>query len=505
MMLRNSLKSAQPSSEVLESLFPVLRILGLLQACFGTLMFISVALGFFYKQPTSAWIFLGCGTASIILGLGASYFLRRHRRELTPRDGVLLVTLTWLWLPLISCIPLFITLYAIGRPLDFSHAYFEAVSGLTTTGNTVLTDLDALPIALSFWRNLMQWLGGLGVIILAVAILPMMGTGAMQLLRVEMAGPLKDSKLTPRISSTAKGLWSIYVIFSVLCALAYWLAGMEPLDAIMYMFSTISLGGLTPHDNSLAYFNSPIIELIAVIFMFIGSVSFALYFIVYRNRSFNALWKNPEAKATFATLIIFSYVSSFLLWIKTDYTFIESLRYGIFQTMSIATTTAYTTVDFSNWPAFIPVMLILLSAVTTGAGSTGGGIKMIRMLILSKQVEYEVKRMIHPRAIRPVTIANQIIEQPVVFSVLAFMMVYGATIIFLSMILILTDIDIITAFSAIMASVNCMGIGLGEVGPSGSFAHFNSFQIWTCTFAMLLGRLEMLSFFAILMPSFWKK
>lgn len=504
-MLKNFLKWLLPSSETLESLCPTLRILGSIQAGFGVLMLVPALIGLYSKDYMSTYLFLGCGTVTFLLGVCISYALRHYNRDLTPRDGVLLVPLTWLWLPFISCIPLLITLYYLGKPLGFSHAYFEAVSGLTTTGNTVLTNLDSLPVALHFWRTMIQWIGGLGVIILAVAVLPLLGSGAARLLRVEMAGPLKDTKFTPRISTTAKALWIIYVTFSVFCALAFWLAGMTPLDAIMHMFTTISLGGLTPHDGSLGYFNSPAIEFVALFFMVLCSISFILYFISFTKRSLAKIITSPEARATFFTFLSCGYLAAFLLWLKTDTPFLESLRLGVFHVVSVGTTTGFTTVDFSLWPVFIPVMMLLLSGVATGAGSTGGGIKMIRMIILIKQAQHEIKRIIHPRAVQPLTISGQIIEQPAIFSVLAFMLVYGATIISLSMVLLLTDIDIITAFSAIIASVNCMGVGLGEVGPSGSFAHFDSFQIWTCTFAMLLGRLEMLSFLALLMPSFWKK
>ena len=504
-MLKNFLKWLLPSSDTLESLYPTLRILGFIQAGFGMFMFIPALIGLISGDINSTYIFASCAAITCLPGLGIGYALRRYNRDLTPRDGVLLVPITWLWLPFISCIPLLITLFYIGRPISFSQAYFEAVSGLTTTGNTVLTNLNSLPVALHFWRTMMQWIGGLGIIILAVAILPLIGSGAARLLRVEMAGPFKDKKLTPRVSTTAKALWIIYLAFSVLCAWAFWLTGMEPLDAIMHMFATISLGGLTPHDGSLVYFNNPAIELVATFFMLLASISFILYFTAYNKRSFSQIITNPEAKATFLTLLSCGYLAALLLWIKTGIPITEALRLGFFHVVSIGTTTGLTTVDFSAWPVFIPVMMLLLSGFSTGAGSTGGGIKMIRMLILIKQTQHELKRIVHPRAVQPLTISGQIVEQSAIFSVLAFMLVYGATIVILSMALLLTDIDVVTAFSAIIASVNCMGVGLGEVGPSGSFTHFNNFQIWTCTLAMLLGRLEMLSFFALLMPSFWKK
>ena len=504
-MWKNSSKWARPSSDTWQSLFPVLRVLGIVQACFGGLMLIPALVGWLYGQMMPAHIFAGCALLTIVTGVAMWLCFRRYQRDLMPRDGVLLVPLTWTWLPLFAGLPFLAILYYVDRPIDFSHAYFEAVSALTTTGNSVLTKLDSLPIALNFWRTFLQWIGGLGVIILAVAVLPLLGVGATQLLRVEMAGPIKDAKLTPRISTTAKGLWGIYVLFSVLCTLAYWAAGMEPMDAVMHMFGTVSLGGLTPHDGSLGYFNSPLIELIALCFMVLGSISFTLYFVCFRRRSVFRIWKDPEARATLTALFGCGLFVSLLLWVKGTYPFMEALRLGMFNVISIATTTGYSSADYLQWPVFIPVFMLMLSGIVTGAGSTGGGIKMIRMLILIKQTQREIRRMVHPRAVQPVTIDGRVVDDSVIFSVLAFMLVYGVTIISLSMVLLLTDMDMVSAFSAILASVHCMGIGLGEVGPTGSFAHFTNFQIWVCSAAMLLGRLEMLSFLAILMPSFWKK
>lgn len=477
----------------------------MVQAFFGILMLLPALTGWSTRHDGVAYIFFGCAVFTIVTGLCLWLTMRKHQRDLIPRDGVLLVPLTWSWLPLFASFPIMISLYHIGRPIDFSHAYFEAVSGLTTTGSTILTGLDTLPISLNFWRTFLQWLGGLGIIILAVAILPLLGVGATQLFRTEMAGPLKENKLTPRISTTAKALWGIYVLLSVLCALAYWAAGMTFPDAIMHMFSTVSLGGLTSHDKSFAYFNSPLIECIAIIFMLLGSCSFTLYFVCIRRRSLKRLWQDPEARATLTVLLGSGLFASFWLWIKDTYPLMEALRQGMFNVISVATTTGFMSTDYTQWPVFIPVLMLLLSGVATGAGSTGGGVKMIRLLILIKQTQREIRRMVHPRAVQPVTIAGQVISQPVIFAVLAFMLVYGMTVIALSMVLLLTDMDMVSAFSAILASVHCMGVGFGEVGAAGSFGHLSNFQIWICSLAMLLGRLEMLCFLAVLMPSFWRR
>lgn len=506
-MLKHFSKLVPPSSDLWHTLLPAGRVIGLVQVFFGLLMILPAVIGWLTQDASSTRIFAISALATIITGLFLCIGLRHFKRELMPRDGILLVPLTWVWLPLFACIPIAWTLSHIGQPIDFSHAYFEAVSGLTTTGSSVLTHVDDLPIALNFWRTFLQWIGGLGVIILAVAILPLFGVGATQLFKVEMAGPIKDTKLTPRISTTAKVLWGIYVFFSLLCGLAYWLAGMDPLEAIMHMFSTVSLGGLSSHDQSLAYFKSGTIECIAIVFMVLGSCSFPLYFTCIRNRSLKRFWQDPEARSTLILIFGCALFASFWLWVKGTYDGYDAFRKGMFNVISVATTTGFTTADYTSgrWPIFIPVMMLMLSGIATGAGSTGGGIKMIRLLILIKQTKREIRRMIHPRAVQPLTIAKEIIGEPVIFSVLAFMLVYGTVVIFLSMLLLLTDMDIVSAFSAVLASVHCMGVGMGDVGPLSGFAHLSNFQIWICSFAMLLGRLEMLCFLAVLMPSFWRR
>ena len=408
-------------------------------------------------------------------------------------------------LPLFAAIPLLLVMQAIGRPLSFTHAYFEAVSGLTTTGATVLAGLDRLPLSVNMWRTFMQWIGGMGILILAVAVLPLLGVGGSQLFKAEAAGPVKDTKLTPRMTETAKGLWGVYVVFSLACALAFWLGGMAPPDAIMHMFATVSLGGLSPHDASFAYFESPLLESIALVFMLCASCNFALYFIALRKGNWRGFWRDPEMRATMAALLGGGLVVALLLWAKGVYDPLQALRHGMFNVVSVATTTGFATTDYLGWPVFAPVFMLLLSGVATSAGSTGGGIKMVRMLILLKQARREMTRIVHPRAVQPVRLGERVVDNRMIFSVLAFMLVYGATVITLSMVLLLTDLDMVTAFSAVLASVHCMGPGLGLLGPASNYAVLTDFQLWICTLAMLLGRLEILSFMALLTPAFWRR
>ena len=485
-------------------LLPVLRVLGMLLCMFSLAMGLPWAVSWF--QGDGVWqVYPVSMGVALLLGLALWWGLRRHRRELQPRHGVILVTLVWVLLPLCATLPLWLAMQSIGRPLSFTHAYFEAVSGLTTTGSTVLSGLDALPASVNVWRTFLQWMGGMGILILAVAVLPLLGVGGAQLFKAEAAGPIKDTKLTPRMTETAKGLWGVYAAFSVLCAAAFWAGGMQPLDALMHMFTTVSLGGLSPHDASFAYFDSPLLEAIAVLFMLVASCNFALYFVALRKGHWQGFWRDPEMRATMVALVGGGLVVALLLWAKGVYGPQQALRHGMFQVVSVATTTGFATQDYLQWPVFAPVLMLLLSGVATSAGSTGGGIKMVRMLILVKQARRELTRLVHPHAMQPVMLGGSVVDNRMIFSVLAFMLVYGATVIVLSMVLLLTDLDPLTAFSAVLASVHCTGPGLGAIGPSSNYAVLSDFQLWVCTLGMLLGRLEILSFMALLSPAFWRR
>ena len=483
---------------------PVLRLLCALLAMFaGALL---VPLGASFYADDGLW---ECYVISILFTLLISAVLwfstRKYQRELLPRHGVMLVSMVWVVLPLFAAIPLLLVSYEINQPMSFTHAYFEAVSGLTTTGSTVMSNLDQLPLSLNMWRTFMQWIGGMGILILAVAVLPLLGVGASQLFKAEAAGPVKDTKLTPRMTESAKGLWGVYLLFSLFCALGYWWAGMTPEDAIMHMFTTVSLGGLSPHDASFAYFKSPLMECIAIFFMLLASCNFALYFIALKKGNWRGFWRDIEMRATMLTLIGGGLLVALLLWAKNVYAPLESLRMGLFHVISVATTTGYTTTDYLGWPVFAPVFMIMLSGVATGAGSTGGGIKMARMLILVKQARREMARIVHPNAVQPVKLGNAVVDNRMIFSVLAFMLMYGATVIVLSMVLLLTDLDPLTAFSSVLASVHCAGSAMGRLGPSSNYAVLTDFQLWVLTLGMLLGRLEILSFIALLTPTFWRR
>lgn len=483
---------------------PVARLFAGLLVIFS--LCLSAPLAVSLWQQDGLWLdYAGSLLGGCAIGGVVFYKLRRHRQELQPRHGVLLVTCVWLLLPLFASVPIWLALRQVGQDPGFAGAFFEGVSGLTTSGATVLSSLQSLPLSLNLWRTFMQWLGGMGILILAVAILPMLGVGGSQVFKAEVAGPIKDTKLTPRITHTAKGLWSVYLGLSLACFVAFWAGGMDAADALMHMFTTVSLGGLSPHDTSFGYFDSPLLEAIAVGFMLIASCNFALYFVAVRKRSLRGAWRNAELRATLLVLVGSGLLVSLFLWSKNTYAFADALRFGMFNTISLATTTGFATTDYLSWPMFAPLLMLLLSGVASSAGSTGGGVKMLRVLILVQQAARELTRLVHPTVINPVRLNHNIVESKVIFSVLAFMMFYIITIVLLGLVLVFTDLDLVTAFSAVIASINCTGPGLGLVGPSSTYAVMNSFQLTVCSFAMLLGRLEILSMMVLLMPSFWRR
>ena len=483
------------------SILPVLNVLGYLVLIFAGTMLVPLAFAFFageaaLKDYDLALLITASIGGALILGT------RRFRRELQPRDGFLLVTLGWTLLPACATLPLLFHLPG----LTFTDAYFETMSGLTTTGATVLSGLDQLPLSINVWRHLLVWLGGMGILVLVVAILPLLGVGGAQVFKAETAGPFKESKLTPRIADTAKALYSVYFGVSLICFLAYRWAGMSWSDAFMHMCSTMGLGGFSSHDASFGHWNSPLIDYTAVVFMTIAGFNFSLHFIVWRRRAPLLYLTDPEARAYLFTLVAACLVIAVFLYREGVYgDWWPALRYASFNVVSIATTTGYASTDYNQWPIFAPVLMLFLCGFATCAGSTGGGIKMIRGLILLKQARREFTRILHPRAVSPVIIGGHVIENKVIYAVLAFMLVYGASIIWLTFALLLSGLDVISAFTAIVACINNTGPGLNQVGPATNYGVLTDFETWVCTFAMLIGRLEMFSVLVLLTPEFWRR
>jgi trk system potassium uptake protein TrkH len=482
-------------------LVSVLHVLSVLIVLFALAMLLPFCVSYLYGDAARS-SHLQALLITLVSGAGLWGATRPGRGELQPRDALLLVALVWTVLPAFATLPLLFFLPG----LSFTDAYFETVAGLTTTGATVLSGLDRLPASINFWRCELQWLGGMGIIVLAVAILPLLGIGGSQIMRAETPGPMKDARLTPRITETAKGLWLVYAGMTLACVLAFKAVGMNWFDAVVHSFTTLSLGGFSSHDASFAYFNSPAIEATAILFMILGGVNFGTHFLAFRKVSLAPYRTDPEARV-YLTLLAASVfgIAYFLLANHVYASFWTALRHSAFNVVSIATTAGFVGADFNQWPIFAPVWMLFLCCFATCSGSTGGGIKMIRAELMVRQAAREIMSIIHPRAYIPLKLAGQRIENHIIFAVLAFMLIWGGSVIAMTMLLTASGLDVISAFSAVIACLCNTGPGLNQVGPAATYASLNDFQIWICTVAMLIGRLELLTLFIVFTPAFWRK
>ncbi len=477
----------------------VQRILGLLLMMFSLTMLPPILFSLYYDDHSWLPFVEGFGltlTAGFICWLP----VHRVRKELRLRDGFLVVAAFWSVLGTFGAAPLF---FSDSLSLSFTDAVFESMSGLTTTGATVLTGLDELPLSILYYRQQLQWLGGMGIIVLAVAVLPMLGVGGMQLYRAETPGPVKDTKLTPRITETAKALWYVYLAFTITCMVGYWLAGMGLFDALCHAFSTVAIGGFSTHDLSIGHFDSATIDLVAVFFMFVAGINFSLHFFAWRYVSVKHYFQDPEFRAYGSILVLLSIaVIAILFWhrgfAEPGQTFIK----GLFQAVSIATTTGFTTENFSVWPAALPVLLIFASFVGGSAGSTAGGIKVIRWLLVYKQGVREIKRLVHPSAEIPVKLGNKAVPHRVVDAVWGFFSVYIIVAGSMLLLMMSTGLDQVTAFSAVAATLNNLGPGLGDV--SAGFMSLTDTAKWISIAGMLLGRLEIFTLLVLITPTFWR-
>ncbi len=424
----------------------------------------------------------------------------RVRQELRTRDGFLVTVLFWVVLSGFGALPF---LLHENPAINVVDAVFESMSGLTTTGATILTNIDDLPKSILFYRQQLQWLGGMGIIVLAVAVLPMLGIGGMQLYRAETPGPVKDAKLTPRITETAKALWYLYLSLTVACATAYWIAGMDLFDAIGHSFSTIAIGGFSTHDESIGFFNSPVIDTIAIIFMLIAGINFSLHFFAWRHRQLIHYFRDPEVVAYFVILGGVSLIAVLVLSVTGTYGFAHSIQYGVFEVVSIATTTGFSTTDFSIWPTFLAYLLFLTSFSGACAGSTGGGMKVIRVLLIYRQGVREITRLLHPNAIIPIKLGRKAVPDRVGEAVWGFFSAYVFIFILLFLALIATGLDLPTAFSTVASCMNNLGPALGDA--SMTYAELPDSSKWILSFAMLLGRLEIFTLLVLFTPMFWRR
>jgi len=481
-------------------LLSIQRLLGLLLMIFSTFLLPPVVVSLLYEDGAMHVFLVGAGLV-FALGLVCWIPVHKARDELRIRDGFLVVVMFWLVLGLAGALPLALS----DQPsLSVTDAVFESLSGLTTTGATVIAGLDNLPPSILFYRQLLQWLGGMGIIVLAVAILPMLGVGGMQLFRAETPGPLKDTKLTPRITETAKALWYIYLGLTVSCAASYWAAGMSFFDAIAHSFSTISIGGFSTHDQSMGYFDNSTIEIVAVVFMLLAGMNFALHFVAWRSRSLKPYLQDSEIKAYLAVLSLLTAITVFYLFYTDTFpVFSDALHHGLFQAVSIGTTAGFTTAAYSVWPGFLPVLLLFASFIGGCAGSTGGGMKVIRFLLLIKQGHREVIRLVHPNAQIPVKMGHKVLPDRIVNAVWGFFAAYVGSFVAIMLFLMATGLDQVTAFSAVAACINNLGPGLAEVGAN--YAGLHDPAKWALSFAMLLGRLEIFTLLILFTRAFWRR
>lgn len=427
---------------------------------------------------------------------------RRFKGELSMRDGYLLVVAMWTAMPAFGTLPLLLSIPG----LSFTDAYFETMSGITTTGATVLTGLDALPASINLWRHELEWLGGLGIIVLAVAILPLLGIGGRQLFKAETPGPMKESALTPRIADTARNLWAVYLIITLACIASLKWAGMNWLDAICHAFSTMGLGGFSTHDASVGYFDSPLIEFVMIVFMLFAVINFSSHFLAWRGKTLRVYLFDTEAQAALGLIVASCFGIAFFLWFNDVYpSFLTALRHASFNVVSIGASSGFASVDYAQWPIFAPLWMLFLGCIAASSGSTGGGIKMMRTLVLVKQAGREFLKLLHPAAINPMKIGGHVVANTIVFAVLGFIFLYFTVLTGLTFLLLISGLDLLTAFTAILACVNNFGPGLGMVGPAGNYAGLTDFQTWVCTFGMLVGRLEIFTVLILFTPAFWKR
>jgi trk system potassium uptake protein TrkH len=479
----------------------VVNVLGSMLMLFSVTYVLPFVTSLIYRDGL-AIDFVVASALCALMGLALWGTTRRHKRELRSRDGFLLVTLAWVLMSAIATVPLLMAIPG----LTFTDAFFETMSGLSTTGATVLTGLEHLAPSVNLWRAALHWYGGMGIIVLVVAILPILGVGGMQLYKAETPGPVKNEKLTPRITQTAKALWAVYLLITLACIGALRLAGMNWFDAVFHAFSTMALGGFSNYDASIGHYDSLAIELVLILFMLVSAMNFSRHFIAWQQKSLRTYATDSEAIAMLWVVGASILGVSLFVWTSGVYEeFPVALRHVAFNLVAMATTCGYATQDFAQWPIFAPMVMLMLSCYVCNTGSTGGGIKMFRTLVLFRQALRELLLLVHPQAVTPVRIGAHVVANHIVFAVLAFVVLYFGTVVVLTFALLASGLDFMSSFSAVIACINNTGPGLGVVGPASNYQGLTDFQTWVCSVAMLLGRLEIFSFLVLLTPAFWKR
>ncbi len=476
----------------------VISILGIIVFFIGVAMLLSLPFSLYYSDSSLLPI-LGSSILCIVIGILTWFFLKTPEIEVNPREAFAIVTFAWLAMSLFGSIPYVVS----GAIPSFTDAFFETVSGFTTTGASILTNVEALPKGLLFWRSMTQWLGGMGIILLSLAILPILGVGGMQLFKAESPGPTVD-KIKPRIGETAKVLWQVYVMFTFVQTLLLLLGGMNIFDALSHSFTTMATGGFSTRNLSIAHYNSPYIDTVIIVFMFIAGANFVLHYKALKG-DVREYFKNNEFVFYLSIVLISIFISVLLLINSGNYnSFTSALRYSAFQVVSIITTTGYSTADYEIWPYSIQFILLILMFIGGCAGSTAGGIKNMRILILLKNGNAELRKLIHPKAIVPVRYNNRTVPQDIINNILAFFVLFVTTFVVATIIMTILGMDIISAMGAVIASLSNIGPGLGSVGPMDNYSNIHFLGKWILSFCMIIGRLELFTALVIFTKVYWK-
>jgi trk system potassium uptake protein len=476
----------------------IFRVLGLLLLIEGVAMVLALIVSIWYNEYDKSAFIISSGV-NVLLGSTILYLTRNARRDIGRREGYIIVSLVWIVFSFFGSLPYVIS----GAIPDFTNAFFETISGFTTTGSSVLTDIEALPHGILFWRSITQWLGGMGIIVLSLAILPVFGIGGMQLFMAEVPGPTPD-RISPRIRQTAKTLWGIYLIFTVAETLLLWVAGMEFFDAICHSFTTMATGGFSTKQASIAHWSSPAIQYITTLFMFLAGTNFTLSYLAIKGK-FRRVFTDEEFKYYGLFVAVFTLIIFAGLLTASNIGVEPAFRDSLFQVVSIITTTGFATADYLLWPPLLTVIIFALFFFGGSAGSTGGGIKIMRIVLLLKNSYYELRRMVHPHAVIPVKFNNHSVDAKIITNVLAFFMFYFVIFGFSTVLFSWIEPDMESAMGAVATSLGNIGPGLGNVGPAENFLHVKPVGKWFLSFLMLLGRLELFTVLVLFSPSFWKE
>ncbi|MGE4318354.1 MAG: TrkH family potassium uptake protein [Deferribacterales bacterium] len=478
----------------------IIKTVAILQGIIALFHLLCGGMGFYFKEHTAYTAFFTSGILLITACSVMLFWLKDEKPQtLGTKDGFVLVTASWVGAVFAGALPYFIS----GVVPTFADAVFETISGLSTTGASIITDIEALPKSILFWRSLTHWLGGMGIVVLAVAILPLLGIGGMQLISAEAPGPTVD-KITPRITETAKYLWYIYLLFTVTEIVLLRFGGMSLFDAVSHSFATVATGGFSTKNTSIKEFDSAYIDYVITTFMVLSGINFTLHF-RFLTGKFKNIFIDSEFKTYITIFLAATLIITLSLTGEVYGTFMTSFRYASFQVASFMTTTGFATDDYEKWPYLAQIMLFLLMFVGGCSGSTGGGIKVIRIITLLKQGLNEMKYLVHPRAVFVLRINGQPVKKNIVYAISGFFFLYITMVLLVTIITVTSGADILTSFTAALTTIGNIGPGFGLIGPTENFAFFPQYVKWTLSAAMLLGRLEIYTVLVLFTPIFWKK